>query len=278
MLAILFPGQGSQTPDDAAVVDRHAPDLLERAIARLGDDPFPRVEQSTAWAQTAIHLTSAAHWRRLRSTLEASPAAFAGHSLGEISALAAAGALTEEDALDLVIARGRAMAEAQAGTMVAVRTDAAAAAPVADAHGWVVANDNAPGQVVLSGPVEAADELQAALRADGMRAMRLPVTGAFHSPLMGEAAEAFAQVLARTPFARTTAPVWCCATAAPFDDPRFQLASAITAPVRWRELLLELWAAGVTRYLDAGPGTVIDGLVRRTLPEAERLSNEVAPA
>ncbi len=275
MLAILFPGQGSQTPDDAAVVDRYAPDLLERAVRQLGDDPFPRIDQSTAWAQAAIHLASAAHWRRLQGTLDASPGAFAGHSLGEISALSAAGALTEEDALDLVIARGRAMAEARAGAMVAVRADADAAAPVAEAHDWVVANDNAPGQVVLSGSADRADDLQAALRAAGLRAMRLPVTGAFHSPLMADAAEAFAQVLAQTPFAQPAVPVFCCATAAPFDDPRFQLASAITAPVRWRELLHGLAAAGVTRYLDAGPGTVIDGLVRRTLPEVERVVGSV---
>lgn len=276
MLAILFPGQGSQTPDDAAVVDRYTPDLLERAVARLGDDPFPRVEQSTAWAQTAIHLASAAHWRRLRGTLGAAPGAFAGHSLGEISALAAAGALTEEDALDLVIARGRAMAEAQAGAMIAVRADAPAAQPIAEAHGWVLANDNAPGQVVLSGPADRADDLHAALRAAGLRAMRLPVTGAFHSPLMADAATAFAEALARTPFARPTAPVWCCATATPFDDPRFELATAITAPVRWRELLHALSASGATRYLDVGPGAVLDGLVRRTLPEAERLPSAVA--
>lgn len=275
MLAILFPGQGSQTPDDAAVVDRYAPDLLERAVRQLGDDPFPRIDQSTAWAQAAIHLASAAHWRRLQGTLDASPGAFAGHSLGEISALSAAGALTEEDALDLVIARGRAMAEARAGAMVAVRADADAAAPVAEAHDWVVANDNAPGQVVLSGPADRADDLHAALRAAGLRAMRLPVTGAFHSPLMADAAEAFAQVLARTPFAQPAVPVFCCATAAPFDDPRFELATAITAPVRWRELLHGLAAAGATRYLDAGPGTVIDGLVRRTLPEAERVAGSV---
>lgn len=274
MLAILFPGQGSQTPEDAAVVARHAPDLLDHAIARLGDDPFARVTENTAWAQTAIHLASIAHWRRLRGTLDDAPIAFAGHSLGEISALVAAGALAEVAALDLVIARGTAMAQAPPGTMLAVRADAAAAAEIAQAHGWVVANDNAPDQVVLAGPLDRVDGLQAALRAARMRAIRLPVAGAFHSPLMTAAASAVAAVLDRTPFAAPTARVWCCATAAPFQDPRVELATAITAQVRWRELLLALDAAGARRFLDVGPGSVIDGLVRRTLPEAERVTDQ----
>lgn len=268
VLALLFPGQGSQTPGDRAEVARLAPDLLWQCIEQLGEDPFERVGESTRFAQPALFITSIARFRAAR--LGQSPAAFAGHSLGELSALVAAGALSMEDGLSLVIERGRLMAEAPAGAMVAVRGDAETARPIAESHGWVVANDNAPGQVVLSGDASCTDALIADAAASGLRCLALPVTGAFHSPLMALPAMEFVEALAAVDFQRPTAPVYCCATAAPFTDPRAQLAGALTAPVRWREVLLALRDRGIDTCVDVGPGQVIDGLVRRALPDVDR--------
>jgi acyl transferase domain-containing protein len=269
VLVLLFPGQGSHTDGDRAEVEALAPEQLARCIQLLGEDPFPRVPESTRFAQPALLVTSIARARAM--DLPAAPGAFAGHSLGELGALVAAGALSSDDGLRLVIARGNLMAQAKAGAMVAVRADAERAAPLAAAHGWVVANDNAPGQTVLSGAAASRDALVADAESQGIRALPLPVTGAFHSPLMAGAAKAFAAALERVTFNEPIAPVWCGATAAPFVDPRRQLAEALTLPVRWREVLLTLDAAGATTFADVGPGQVIDGLTRRTLPRATRL-------
>ncbi|MEN0014673.1 MAG: acyltransferase domain-containing protein [Solirubrobacteraceae bacterium] len=263
MFALLFPGQGSQTDDDRAEVEALAPDLLEACIAAVGEDPFPRAAENTRFAQPAIFCTSLARLRRVDAPGDA--AAFGGHSLGELTALTAAGALSLEDGLRLVVERGRLMGEATAGGMVVVRCDPDRAAELAADHGLVVANDNAPGQVVLSGAAELVDPTIAVAKARGLKARRLPVTGAFHSPLMAEAAEAFAATLAEVDFAAPAVPVYCCATAAPFTDPQRQLAEALTAPVRWREIALAMEAAGVERYGEVGPGTVLTGLVNQTL-------------
>jgi malonyl CoA-acyl carrier protein transacylase len=269
VLVLLFPGQGSHTDGDRAEVQALAPERLARCIELVGEDPFERVTESTAFAQPALFLTSVT--RAATLDLPEAPSAFAGHSLGEFGALVAAGALSFDDGLRLVIERGRLMAQAKAGGMVAVRADAERVAAMAMSHGWVVANDNAPGQTVLSGPVGSRDALIADSEGRGIRALALPVTGAFHSPLMADAAAAFARTLASVDFHEPIAPVYCGATAAPFTDPRRQLAEALTAPVRWRELLLTLDAAGATAFADAGPGRVIDGLTRRTLPQATRV-------
>lgn len=276
MLALLFPGQGSHTPGDRAEVERFAPDLLELLLDTLGEDPFPLVAESTAYAQPAIFAASLA---RLRACgLQVEDAAFvAGHSLGELTALTVAGALTPRDGLRLVAERGRLMAAAPAGGMVVVKSGVDDARRLAEGHGLAVANDNAPGQVVLSGAADRADQAVAAAKGTGLRATRLGVTGAFHSPLMGEARTAFAAVLSSVPFAEPAVPVMCCATAEPFADPRSQLAEALTAPVRWRELVLALQERGVDTFADVGPGTVLDGLTRRIAPGATRTPVELEP-
>lgn len=266
MLAVLFPGQGSHTADDRAVVARHAPDLLDRVVDLVGTDPFGRQAESTAYAQPAIFCTSLARFR-------AAPppghlGALAGHSLGELSALAAAGALDVDDALRLVVERGRLMAEADEGGMLVVKAGVEDVADLARASGVVVANDNAPHQVVLSGAEDAIEDARWRCRVLGLRAMRLDVTGAFHSPLMADAAAAFTSALAEVEVREPRVPVLCCATAAPFTDVRVQLAQALTAPVRWREVLLALDAMGATTYADAGPGRVLANLVPKTLEEA----------
>ena len=135
--------------------------------------------------------------------------------------------------------------------------------------GLTVANDNAPGQVVLSGALEAVAAAEEAAREEtGARARRLDVGGAFHSPLMEPAAERLAAALARTPVAEARLPVYSNGTAAPFVDVRRELAENLLRPVRWRETLLALRAAGVERFVELGPGAVLTALVKRTLAAA----------
>jgi malonyl CoA-acyl carrier protein transacylase len=270
--AILFPGQGSQTPDMRDLVAQLRPELLELAVAAVGEDPFPRADEGTNFAQPAIFCASLAGWEALGR-----PAGefMAGHSLGELAALVAAGALAEREGLELVALRGRLMHEAgrQAGDggMVAVLGAGASerAPEVADAHGLTVANDNSPQQVVLSG---AKAQLPAALahaKELGLRAMELEVTGAFHSPMMASAVPEFEQALARTEFATPGSTVISAVTAQPFTDARRELADALTMPVRWRETMLTLHELGATRFIDVGPGRVLSGLAKRTLTGVE---------
>ncbi len=265
MSAVLFPGQGAQVPDLRERVAVARPDLLARCVALVGDDPFARIAESTRFAQPAIFCASLAALRPLGDDV----AAVAGHSLGELAALVAAGALDEGDALALVVERGRLMGEAGGGGMLAVLgAEPEQVEALARAHGVVVANDNAPGQLVLSGPDADLRAARRAARAEGLRSMPLGVAGAFHSPAMAPAVEPFRAALARTAFRAPRVPVLSGLTARPMDDPRTALADALTGPVRFRAVLERLWADGVRTFTDAGPGTVLAGLVRRTLPDA----------
>jgi malonyl CoA-acyl carrier protein transacylase len=277
--AVLFPGQGSHVPGMREDVARRAPALLERCVALVGEDPFPRVQESTRFAQPAIFCAALAGWEGV----EVAPVAAAGHSLGEFAALAAAGVLDADDALALVVLRGRLMAEADGtGTMLALLGgEPADAEALAAEAGVTVANDNAPGQVVLSGDPERLQAARRAARARGLRAMPLGVAGAFHSPSMAPAVAPFRAALDHVALGEARFPVFSCATAAPFQDVRAELASALVRPVRWRETVLALHAqAGVTRFVETGPGEVLAKLVRRILPEAtvEAPGAEVAHA
>lgn len=270
--AILFPGQGSQTPDMRDLVAQVRPELLELAVAAVGEDPFPRADEGTNFAQPAIFCASLAGWEALGRP----PAEFmAGHSLGELAALVAAGALAEREGLELVALRGRLMNEAgrQAGDggMVAVLGAGASerAPEIADAHDLTVANDNSPQQVVLSGAKAQLPAALAQAKELGLRAMELDVTGAFHSPMMASAVPEFEQALARTGFATPESTVVSAVTAQPFTDPRRELADALTMPVRWRETMLTLHELGATRFIDVGPGRVLSGLAKRTLTGVE---------
>jgi len=270
--AILFPGQGSQTPDMRERVQRLRPDLLTAAIELVGEDPFARVEEGTRYAQPAIFCASLAGFDELGR-----PAAqyMAGHSLGELGALAAAGALDEHDALALVVLRGSLMQRAGElagdGGMLALlgRGAAERADELARAHGLAVANDNSPQQVVLSGASEHLPAAAAAAEALGLRALRLPVTGAFHSPMMASARAQFAAALERVTLRQPRCTVLSAVTAEPFDDIRRRLAEALVSPVRWREVMLALHARGVQRFVEVGPGRVLSALVRRTLADVE---------
>jgi [acyl-carrier-protein] S-malonyltransferase len=274
--AVLFPGQGSQTAtmrDDVADV---RPDLLAAATDLVGADPFERVEASTAFAQPAIFCASLAVWTRVRDHVD--PAAMAGHSLGELTALTAAGAIDELEALQLVVLRGRLMARSGAargggGTMLAVlKGTPARAAALAARHGVTVANDNAPDQVVLSGRREALEYAGIDARSHGMRAMMLDVAGAFHSPHMAGAVEPFREALAGVTIRLPEIPVISCATAAPFADPATELADALMRPVRWRETMLALAGRDITTYVDAGPGRVLAKLAPRCVAGASAAS------
>ena len=267
--AILFPGQGSHFDGMEEPFGRAA--ALRRGLGLLGYDPFSRLEEGTGHQQPAIFLCSMAAWEERLDALE--PLAAAGHSLGEYAALAAAGALTFEDALRLVAERAAAMADAAArrpgGMTAMLGGEEAGVRQLADGHGLVVANDNAPGQVVLAGPLDALERAEAVAREEtGARPRRLNVAGAFHSPLMALAAERLAAVLKRTPIAEPRFPVFSNATAAPFTDIRRELAENLLAPVRWRATLLALRQAGADSFEEIGPADALRGMVRRTLEAA----------
>ena len=269
--AVLFPGQGSRTANMRAGVEASAPDLLERCLDLVGEDPFVRIDDSTRFQQPAIFCATMAGWRRAAPNLE--PDAMAGHSLGELAALAAAGALSEDAALQVVVTRGRIMAEAAAarsdGAMLALlKGTPQQAQELARAHGVHVANDNAPDQVVLSGARTRLDALVEPARAQGLRTTWLAVAGAFHSPEMAEAAEQFRAALSEVEFSEPDVPVLSCATAAPFEDPAAQLADAFVRPVRWRQTMRALEGLGIERYVDVGPGETLARLVARNLHNA----------
>ncbi len=271
--AILFPGQGSQTSGMAAVTAAHRPDLLAQARDELGADPFERIAAGTHFAQPALFCASLAHHKRAGSPVGEM---IAGHSLGELAALVAGGALDAEAGLRLAVIRGRLMeaaAAASPGGMMAVLggRDAYVRA-LAACFQLTVANDNAPGQVVLSGATEALTEARRQVRADGLKAIRLPVAGAFHSPLMAGAAEKFRVELDAVEFRPPTLPVFSSTAAAPFEDPRAGLAAALTEPVVWQATLKRMRDEGAGTFLETGPGDVLTGLVRRTLDDVEARS------
>jgi [acyl-carrier-protein] S-malonyltransferase len=271
--ALLFPGQGSHAEGMEEPYRDHP--TLERGLELLGYDPFERLSEGTRYQQPALFLCSVAAWEQWREeTDEADEArAAAGHSLGEYAALVAAGALQFDDAVRLVDERAAAMADAgelHAGGMVALLGgDPRGVRALATRLGLVVANDNAPGQLVLSGPVEAVAEAEEVARDEtGARARRLDVTGAFHSPLMEPAAERLRVALEATPVGELQIPVYSNGTAAPFVDIRRELSQNLLRGVRWRETLLAMRTARVERFVELGPGSVLTGLVKRTLQAA----------
>lgn len=275
--AILFPGQGSQTPDMRDLVQRVRPELLETVVDAVGEDPFPRADEGTNFAQPAIFCASLAGWEALGRPR----AAFmAGHSLGEFGALVAAGVLDEREGLELVALRGRLMhqsglkaGDGDGGGMIAVLGAGASdhASEIADVHDLTVANDNSPVQVVLSGAKSRLPDALAHAKELGLRAMELDVTGAFHSPMMAGAVPEFERALADATFGEPAegTTVISAVTAQPFTDPRRELADALTMPVRWREVMLTLHELGAERFVDVGPGRVLTGLAKRTLSGVE---------
>lgn len=253
----------------AAVVATEKPHLLRLAREELGADPFEGLGAGAGFVQPAIYCASLACWERAGRPVGGM---VAGHSLGELAALVAGGALGEEEGLRLAVVRGHLMEEeaaASPGGMMAVLGEGPAPGEIAARFGLTVANDNAPGQVVLSGPAEGLADARRVLRAAGLKAIRLPVAGAFHSPAMATAAARFREELARVSFRRPLVPVFSSVAAEPFVDPRAGLAAALTEPVRWRRTVARMRAAGAREFLEVGPGDVLTGLVRRILDGAE---------
>jgi malonyl CoA-acyl carrier protein transacylase len=271
--AFVFPGQGSHTPDMRDQVAEWRPDLLALAEQVVGTDPFARAAGSTRYAQPAIFCASLAGLARLRAEGE-QPDLFAGHSLGEIGALVAAGAMSELDGLRVVARRGDAMAAAgerrgRAGSMLAVLGGDREAIEAEAARCVVsVANDNAPGQIVLSGARSNLTMASDRLEALGAKTRMLDVAGAFHSPFMADASGPFKEALCGAGIRSPELPVWSCSEVRPFTDPadvRELLAGALVRPVRWRETVEAMHAHGVDRFVEVGPGRVLSGLVKRTL-------------
>ena len=282
-VALVFPGQGSQR---AGMLDR-LPDAggaayLLDAAEELTALPLRVIAASGSGEQlsdtrVAQPLLYVADWAWGSALLEAGlePTAVAGHSLGELAALAIAGVLTPEAGLELVVSRSRLMAECAAATpggMLAVLgMDGPAVAGLLDGISGVwVANDNAPGQVVVSGSFGGLDAATQALSEGGARRLvPLAVSGPFHSPLMQPAADAFALLLddavfddARMPIYQNTDPT--PATSA--SEVRRRLASQIVSAVRWTETMHALADAGTTTLVEAGPGSVLSGLAHRVEP------------
>jgi [acyl-carrier-protein] S-malonyltransferase len=275
--AILFPGQGVGDASSRELVADLRPDLLDLATELVGEDPFERMSEGTAYAQPAVYCASIAGYERLGH-----PEAdyFAGHSLGEVGALAAAETIDDADGLRIVVARGRVMDEVaragEPGGMLAVGSDHDRAEELATEHGLTLANENSPQQFVLSGPLAQIEEAETAAKSSGVRAKQLAVAGAFHTDAMSAGVDAFRSELDEIDFARPSAPV-VSSTSADFftGDVRDALASSLVRPIRWTAVLGKLDQLGVRRYLDVGPGKVLAGLVKRTLagPDLEIVTN-----
>ncbi len=276
--AFLFPGQGSSLAGATVLVEKYCPELHERCVQALGGDPFEHAGQSTRFAQPAIFLASIAGWRSIAGA-DIEPRAFVGHSVGELSALTAAGVLSTEDALDLVILRGRLMNDAAAATgdggMLAVlKGTFIEAEQLAQSFGLALANDNAVGQVVLSGPRTRLRDAARVARGQGLRAIALDVAGAFHSPAMAAAVEPFREAVGRVTLSAPSAPVFSGMTARQFGDVPRELAHAVCSPVRWRETMTALEAFQIDSFVDVGPDEVLARLAHKNVPDASVLRLE----
>ena len=282
--AFVFPGQGSQFPGmckDLYDAHREAREMCQAADRLLGfsltDVMFEGSEEDlkqTKVTQPAVFLHSVVAHRLM--TVE-KPHMVAGHSLGEFSALVACSALRFEDALLLVSARAQAMqaaCEQNPGTMAAILglpDDQVEQICKTQSGVVVAANFNCPGQVVISGEVEAIDAACVVFKEAGARrALRLPVGGAFHSPLMQPAAEDLAQAINKTEFRKPFCPIYQNVSAQAETDPeiiRANLLKQLTAPVRWTQSVQQMIADGATEFYEFGPGDVLKGLIRKINPE-----------
>ncbi len=287
--AFLFPGQGAQYVGMGVALYRASAEarlFCDKADAQLGYAltrlcfAGPETELNlTTFTQPAIFVITIAMWQAWKAALP-SPAFVAGHSLGEFAALVVAGALDFADGLELVAERGRWMARAGEespggmavllGATVQAAEALCAAAAAETGRPLVVANDNCPGQVVISGALVALEAAMALASAyDVRRIQRLPVSVAPHSMLMSTAQAAFAQCLSAVPLQTPQIPIVLNATATATTDPqeiRQALLRQLTSPVRWRESLLWMAAQGVDHFVEIGPKDVLTGMVRRTLP------------
>lgn len=279
-MAVLFPGQGSQTEDMGEFAARLRPDLVAMAVELIGVDPFEHIEEGTRFVQPAVFCASLAGWESIK---DSQPDYAAGHSLGELAALVAAGALATEDGLRLVVARGDLCqrcidAAGDSGGMLAVMAARDVAGPLAEEFGLSLANDNGPTQIVLSGATAALDAARRAAADRGVRALPLAVKGRFHSPAMAPVVPGFRAVLGEIPFGRPSFPVLSSTTAAVFEDIPNTLAEGIVRPVRWSETVGTLHRMGVRRFVETGPGTKLGKLLKRSLDGVEVVRRDLLRA
>ena len=287
MKAYIFPGQGSQFVEMGKSLyesNKEAQELFERANEQLGfritDIMFEgdaEALKQTEVTQPAIFIHSVITAQVLKDAFDAK--AVAGHSLGEFSALVAAGVLSFEDGLSLVSKRAMAMQRAcgiERGTMAAVLglEDKIVEEVCASADGVVVAaNYNCPGQLVISGAFEAVERACETLKEAGARrALLLPVGGAFHSPLMEPAREELASAIESTPFNAPKVPIYQNVTATAvtkLETLKENLVAQLTAPVKWTQSVQKMWSDGFDQYVECGPGNVLQGLVKKIEREAE---------
>ena len=283
-IAVIFPGQGTQTTgmgapwrDHAAwsVVDRAETALGEPLSSLVLDAPAEQLAR-TRDAQLTVLLTSLVAWAAVREHIEA-PVAFAGHSLGQVTALIASEALPLEEGVQFAARRAeltQSAADVRPGRMAALlgasleqAEEACRAAP----DGCWIANDNAPGQVVIAGTPGGVEEGSAQAKQLGVkRATPLNVGGAFHTPLMREAADGLATELPGVPLSPPAAPVVSNGDAQPYedaDDWRSRLAVHVTDPVRWRTSMETIAGMGVTRCLEVGNGSMLATLAKRIVPD-----------
>jgi [acyl-carrier-protein] S-malonyltransferase len=275
--ALVFPGQGSQRPAMGAPWEatpawdrvREASDLLGRDVGALLLHADAEQLRATREAQLTTFVTSLVV---AASVPDLEVAVVAGHSLGDFTALVAAGVLSFADGLHLVAERGAAMqeaADARPGTMAAVLglDDDGVDAVCADVDAAWPANYNAPAHVVVSGTVEGVAAAGQALKdAGARRVLPLPVGGAFHTPLMQPAQARLDAALATASYGAPVVPVVSGVTARAYDDVARTLSEQLVAPVRWRQTCAALAAYGVDTVVEVGPGGVLTGLVKRCLP------------
>ena len=277
--AYVFPGQGAQFSGmgkDLYETNAEAKALFDKANEILGFNITEIMFSGTADELKQTKVTQPAvflHSVILAKVMNIQPAAVAGHSLGEFSALVAAGALTFEDGLRLVAKRAMAMqkcCESQPGGMAAILNldDAVVEQVCAEIDGVVVAaNYNCPGQLVISGADEAVNEACTKLKEAGAkRALRLPVGGAFHSPLMEAARAELEQAIAEVEFNTPVCPIYQNVDAMPHTDAesiKANLIAQLTAPVRWTQTAKNMIADGMEVFTELGPGNVLQGLIKK---------------
>ena len=289
MIAFTFPGQGSQRPGMGAPWRDHpswelvtlASDLSGRDIGHLLLETRAEELTDTRNAQIATFVLSLVVLDAVTG-IGVAPDRLAGHSLGEYTALTAAGVLGFDDGVRLVTERGEAMAEAgtkQVGTMAAVLglddDQVETACSRSDAEVWV-ANFNAPGQVVIAGSPEGIEQAGVIARELGAkRVLPVPVSGAFHTPFMADARARLDDALATVELGDAETPVLANVDALPHTDAgdwAALMAAQLCSPVRWRQITRNLADAGVTTFIELGPGKVLTGMVKRTVEGSRNLS------
>jgi [acyl-carrier-protein] S-malonyltransferase len=290
MEAYIFPGQGSQFPgmgkdlfdqyEIAKKLFNQANEILGFHLSKIIFEGAKEDLQQTSVTQPAIYVHSVILSKVMGDSFN--PDAVAGHSLGEFSALTAAGAIDFESGLKLVSKRAEAMQKAcdnEPGTMAAVlgMEDGLVEKICADTEGIVVAaNYNCPGQLVISGAVPAIEMACESLKnAGARRALILPVGGAFHSPLMEPARIELANAIDATSFKTPRCPVYQNVVAKAVNDPleiQKNLIDQLTAPVKWTQSINEMLKAGATSFIEVGPGKVLQGLVKKISKEANAAS------